>query len=72
MAVVAAGPNAPAWDWRILLNGRLDEMLYSRGRLAGDLSLAELKQRSHINAVAHVYDQAPDFSRRIRSGRPGF
>jgi hypothetical protein len=72
MAVVAVGPNAPAWDWRILLNGHLDEMLYSQGRLAGDLSLAEMKQRAHINAVARVYDQAPDFSQRIRSGRPGF
>jgi hypothetical protein len=72
MAVIAVGPNAPAWDWRIFLNGHLDEMLYSQGRLAGDLSLAELKQRAHINAVARVYDQAPDFSQRIRSGRPGF
>jgi hypothetical protein len=72
MAVAAAGTDAAAWDWRILLNGRLDEMLYSQGRLAGDLPLAELKQRAHINAVARVYDQAPDFSQRIRAGRPGF
>lgn len=72
MAVLAVGPDAPAWDWRILLNGRLDEMLYSQGRLVGNLSLAELKQRAHINAVARVSDQAPDFSQRIRFGRPGF
>jgi hypothetical protein len=72
MAVVAGGPDAPGWDWRILLNGRLDEMLYSRGRLAGNLPLAELKQRAHINDVARLYDQAPDFSQRIRFGRPGF
>src|SRR4051794_32924525 len=72
MAVLAAGPDAQPWDWRILLNGRMDEMLYRRGRLVGSLPLAELKQRAHINAVARVYDQAPDFSQRIRSGRLGF
>ena len=71
MAVVAGG-SAGVWDWRILLNGRLDEMLHERGRLAGDLSLPELKQRAHINAVARTYGMAPDFSQRIRAGRPGF
>ena len=72
MAVAVAGRDAPGWNWRILLNGRLDEMLYNQGRLAGNLSLAELKERAHINAAARVYDKAPDFSQRIRAGRPGF
>lgn len=72
MAVAAAGRDTAGWDWRILLNGRLDEMLYNRGRLVGNLPLAELKQRAHINSAARVYDQAPDFSQRIRDGRPGF
>jgi hypothetical protein len=72
MAVSAAGPDAAPWDWRILLNGRLDEMLYERGRLAGVLSFLELKRRGHINAAARAYDRAPDFSQRIRAGRPGF
>jgi hypothetical protein len=71
MAMAATG-SAAIWDWRILLNGRLDQLLHERGRLAGDLLLPELKQRSHINAVARASGEAPDFSQRIRAGRPGF
>jgi hypothetical protein len=60
------------WDWRILLNGKGDEMMYERGDLAGNLPFAELKQRAHINAAARRADNSLDFSRLIREGRPGF
>lgn len=61
------------WDWRILVNGKGDEMLYERKRIAtGGLSFAELKQRSHINDRARAADQDLNFSRRIREGLPGF
>ena len=60
------------WDWRILLNGYVDQMVYERGMLAGDLPFDELKRRANINDAARSADQAPDFSRRIRAGRPGF
>jgi len=60
------------WDWRILLNGYADEMLYERGAFAGGLPFAELKQRARINDAARAADAAPDFSQRIRAGRPGF
>ena len=60
------------YDWRILLNGKADEMLYNGGNLAGNLPFAQLKERAHINDVAHTVNQDPDFSRRIRVGRPGF
>ena len=59
-------------DWRILLNGKADEMLYDGGNLAGNLPFAQLKERVHINDVAHTVNEDPDFSRRIRVGRPGF
>lgn len=68
----ASGGEARPWDWRILLNGKGDEMMYERGALAGDLPFAELKERAHINAAARAADQSPDFSRLIREGRPGF
>jgi Domain of unknown function (DUF4105) len=65
--------NAPIpWDWRILVNGYADQMSYEQGKLAGDLPFAELKRRAHINKAARAADKAPDFSRRIRMGRPGF
>jgi len=61
------------WDLRILLNGRIDEMFYDRGTLVTDgLSFPELRRRSLINSAAKAADQDPDFSRRIRSGIPGF
>jgi hypothetical protein len=61
------------WDWRMLANGFADEMLYERGALAGDgLPFAELKKRAHINEAARAANDAPDFSERIRAGRPGF
>jgi Domain of unknown function (DUF4105) len=61
------------WDWRILLNGHSDEMMYEHHQLATDsLSLKALKERVHINAAARQADQDPNFSAKIREGRPGF
>ena len=68
----ASTERAP-WDWRILFNGYADEMLYERGALAtGGLPFAELKKRALIDEAAKAADAAPDFSARIRAGRPGF
>ena len=67
----AAADRAP-WDWRMLINGHLDEMLYERGVIDTNLPFAELKQRSHINPKAKTLDQAVDFSQQIRQGLPGF
>jgi hypothetical protein len=66
----AAADRAP-WDWRMLVNGYGNELLYERGAIATNLPLAELKQRGHINERARAADQAADFSQRIREGVPG-
>jgi len=66
------GRPARPFDWRMLANGYMDEMLYEDGNLAGDLPFAELKERAHINDAARAADRDPDFSVRIREGRPGF
>lgn len=59
------------WDWRILLNGKADEMLYQDHAVAaGGLSFTELKKRSLINERALSADQNPDFSKIIREGLP--
>jgi hypothetical protein len=61
------------WDWRILLNGKGDEMMYERGAIVtGGLPFADLKQQSLIDEKAKAADQAADFSRQIRSGLPAF
>jgi hypothetical protein len=67
----ARGTRAPL-DWRILLNGKADEMMYERGDLAAELDFARLKADAHITPAARAAGDAPDFSRRIRQGRPGF
>jgi hypothetical protein len=66
----AAADRAP-WDWRMLLNGHGDALLYERGAIDTHLPLAELKERCHINARAQAAGPATDFSRRIREGVPG-
>ena len=61
------------WDWRNVLIGFGDKMLYDHGDLAGDsLPFAELKRQAFINPVAQAADDKPDFSQRIRTGRAGF
>lgn len=65
---VAAGRS---FDWRILANGRLDELAYERGQIDTSLPLAELRARSNITERAKAAGEAPDFSARIRDGLPG-
>ena len=71
---VAKARGTPSrWDWRIILNGKADEMMYERGDLAtGGLPLAQLKQQALINPAAQAANDSPDFSRLIRVGRAGF
>lgn len=67
-----ASERAP-WDWRMLANGKMDEMLYEMGLLETEgLGFAELRERALINEAARAADGAADFSARIREGRPGF
>ncbi|MBK8157923.1 MAG: DUF4105 domain-containing protein [Rhodospirillaceae bacterium] len=47
-AAASKGP-LPAWDWRLLFNGKSDEFAYQYGRLAGDLPFEALKAQAHIN-----------------------
>jgi len=59
------------WDWRILLNGKGDELLYEEGALVtGGLPFAELKQSSLIDTRARAANDSPDFSKLIREGLP--
>jgi Domain of unknown function (DUF4105) len=68
----AAAERAP-WDWRILINGKGDELLFERGALAtGGLDFPHLKKQAIINPAAQAANNAPNFSRRIREGRAGF
>jgi hypothetical protein len=59
------------WNWRLLLNGHLDQLLYERGSVTTDLPFPELKAQSLINPEAKAADQDATFSRRIRRDVPG-
>ena len=65
----AAADRQP-WDWRMLINGHLDQLLYQRGTIATNLPFVELKKRSLINARAKAADKDPAFSQRIRQDLP--
>jgi uncharacterized protein DUF4105 len=58
-------------DWRLLINGHADELLYERGQIDTDLPFADLRARSNITEKAKAAGDSPDFSLRIRQGLPG-
>jgi hypothetical protein len=61
------------WDWRMLLNGKMDEMLYeSKAIETANLPFLELKQRSLINPTAKAAGDNPRFSELIRASHPGY
>jgi hypothetical protein len=68
--VKRVSPDDP-WDWRILLNGRIDELGYERGNIDTSLPFEELRARSAISARAQAARVGSDYSRRIREGLPG-
>jgi hypothetical protein len=58
------------WDWRILVNGKGDEMMYEIGSFKTyGLTFPTLKERAHANAAIIAADGTPDFSARIRVDR---
>ena len=63
-------PNARL-DWRIIVNGFIDEMIYEQGFMDRRLPFSELKKASHINQRARMSDADPLFSQMIRQGLPG-
>jgi hypothetical protein len=55
-------------DWRMIVNGYLDQMIYERGFLGRDLPLNELREQSYINPKAHAAGESSQFSALIREG----
>ena len=65
-----ARQKRPPFDWRTIVNGYGDGLLYERKRIDTSLPLAELKKRSFINDRATAASDE-DFSQAIRKGLPG-
>jgi hypothetical protein len=62
-------PRNP-FNWKILVNGYIDELGYERGTIDTGLPFEELRRRSDITARARASGLGPDFSQRIREGLP--
>ncbi len=62
--------NRPAWNWRMLVNGKLDRIMYERGTYFQGLPFEELKRQCWINRRANEAKR-DSFSREIRQGLPG-
>lgn len=61
------------WDWRMLINGRGDQMLFERGAIVtGGLPFDQLRAQALINKAAREANDSPTFSQDIRKGRVGF
>jgi hypothetical protein len=56
------------WDWRILANGYLDELLYERGAVSREFAFDELRARCRVNDRALQAGDDADFSHQIRLG----
>lgn len=67
--VQEAGVHNPL-DWRLLVNGKGDELLYERGNIDTSLPFAEMRAKSDVTAKAKAADQDPAFSERIRVDLP--
>jgi len=63
--------NHMVWDWRLLFNGRLDQMLYDRKRLDQSRPFKILKQQSRVNDIANRAS-FNDFGDSIRSQLAGY
>jgi hypothetical protein len=63
-------PGHVPFSWKILLSGYTPVYLYEQGKLVTDLPFDALQARARINERAMKADQAPDFSRQIRSQLP--
>ncbi|RKY22334.1 MAG: hypothetical protein DRQ55_01470 [Planctomycetota bacterium] len=59
------------FDMRMLINGRIDELLYDRGSINTSLTFEQLRAASEVTQTAHAAGDAADFSARIRAELPG-
>ena len=59
-------------DYRILANGKLDQLFSERHLLVNPPVFTELRKKSHINPAANAHPEPATFSEVIRKGLPGF
>lgn len=70
-SIYGQGRGRMQWDWRMLFNGALDQLMYDRKLLNQSLPFETLKEQSRINEIAN---RAPveGFGDYIRQALPGY
>jgi len=63
-------PQGSPFNWRLIVNGYLPELLYQRGTIDTSMPFDELRERSNIDARAKASGLGPHFSEMIRDGLP--
>jgi hypothetical protein len=63
-------PRSSPFNWRLIVNGYLPELLYQRGSIDTSMPFEELKKLSYIDERAKASGLGPDFSDVIREGLP--
>ena len=58
------------FDWRIIVNGYLPDMMYERGAINTSVSLEKIRELGRIAPRAMAAGLGPDFSHAIRQGVP--
>lgn len=54
------------WDWRLLVNGYLDKLLYETGMIDNSLPFGETRKKAYITEKALKAKDAKNFSEKIR------
>ncbi len=55
------------FNWRMIINGKLDTLLYERNAVTTSLPFEEFKRKSKINDIANAAPPTDDFSAAIRA-----
>jgi hypothetical protein len=58
------------WNWKMFMNGYLDERLYGEGVINTSMPFEQVRARSAISSVARGVKNESDFSTMIRVGLP--
>ena len=59
------------WDWRMLVNGYLDQLGHERGSINSSMPFEEMRKRSYISERGKSISSPEEFSEVIRRGLPG-
>jgi len=64
--VNALGTRKLPYNYQVVFPGHFDELLYEKGLIPSDVSLAQARLRARVNRLAYLHGDSPDYSAKIR------